>query len=66
MNKLNVAMLAILSAGVLMTMGIAATAVFAGGSNDHDDHSDSKHCDKNDINNCYSSRGSKSVCKERL
>lgn len=34
---------AILSAGVLMTMGIAATAVFAGGSNDHDDHSDSKH-----------------------
>ncbi len=45
-------MLIILTAGVLMTMGIAATPVFAGGSHDHHDHNDSKHCDKNGDNNC--------------
>jgi hypothetical protein len=52
MSKSNRAVLAILSAVVLMTLGAAATPVFAGGSHDDHNHNDSKHCEKNDDNNC--------------
>lgn len=52
MSKLNGAVLAILSAVVLMTMGAAVTPVFAGGSHDDHNHNDGKHCEKNGDNNC--------------
>jgi hypothetical protein len=49
MNKSNGVLFAILSAVVLMTMGVTATPVLAGGSHDHHNN---KHCEKNDDNNC--------------
>jgi len=52
MSKSNRAVLAILSAVVLMTLGAAATPIFAGGSHVDHNHNDSKHCEKNDDNNC--------------
>ena len=52
MNKSNGVLFAILSAVVLMTIGITATPVLAGGSHDHHDHNNSKHCEKNGDNNC--------------
>ena len=52
MNKSNGVLFAILSAVVLMTMGVTATPVLAGGSHDHHNHNNSKHCEKNDDNNC--------------
>ena len=52
MNKSNGVVFAILSGVVLMTMGVAATPVLAGGSHDHHNHNHSKHCEKNGDNNC--------------
>ena len=52
MNKSNGVLFAILSAVVLMTMGVTATPVLAGGSHDHHSHDNSKHCEKNGDNNC--------------
>jgi hypothetical protein len=52
MNKSNGVVFAILSGLVLMTMGVAATPVLAGGSHDHHSHDNSKHCEKNGDNNC--------------
>jgi hypothetical protein len=52
MNKSNGVLFAILSAVVLMTMGVTATPVLAGGSHDHHNHNNSKHCEKNGDNNC--------------
>jgi hypothetical protein len=53
MKNSNVAMLALLSMGVMMSMGIVAVPAFAGGSHDHHGHDD-KVCKKNDDNNCNS------------
>ena len=50
MNKSNGVVFAILSGVVLMTMGVAATPVLAGGSHDHHSHNNSKHCEKNGDN----------------
>ena len=41
MNKSNGVLFAILSAVVLMTMGVTATPVLAGGSHDHHNHNNS-------------------------
>jgi len=53
MKNSNVAMLALLSMGVMMSMGIVAVPAFAGGSHDHHGHDD-KVCKKNGDNNCNS------------
>ncbi|MGA7006486.1 MAG: hypothetical protein WBY28_05360 [Nitrososphaeraceae archaeon] len=52
MNKSNGVLIAILSAIVLMTIGITATPVLAGGSHDPHNHNNNKHCEKNGDNNC--------------
>jgi hypothetical protein len=52
MNKSNGVLFAILSAVVLMTIGVTATPVLAGGSHDHHNHNNNKHCEKNGDNNC--------------
>lgn len=52
MNKSAGVVFTILSAVLLLAMGIAATPVFAGGSHDHHNHNNSKHCEKNGDNNC--------------
>ena len=52
MNKSNGVLFAILSAVVLMTLGVTATPVLAGGSHDHHNHNNNKHCEKNGDNNC--------------
>ena len=49
MNKSNGVLFAILSAVVLMTMGVTATPVLAGGNHDHHHN---KHCEKNGDDNC--------------
>ena len=51
MNKSNGVLFTILSAVVLMTMGVTATPVLAGGSHDHHNHNSNKHCEKNGDNN---------------
>jgi hypothetical protein len=52
MNKSNGVLFTILSAVVLMTLGVTATPVLAGGSHDHHNHNNNKHCEKNGDNNC--------------
>ncbi len=50
MNKVKSAMMLVLTAGLLVTVGGFTVPVFAGG-NDHHNHSDTK-CSHNDNNNC--------------
>jgi hypothetical protein len=52
MNKSHGVLFAILSAVVLMTMGVITTPLLAGESHDHHNHNNNKHCEKNGDNYC--------------
>ena len=53
MNRLNLGLVLILSAGLLATIGGYTVPVFAGGEHGHDHHDTT--CKHNDDNNCNSS-----------
>lgn len=53
MNRLNLGLILILSAGILTSVGGYAVPVFAGGGHGHDHHDTT--CKHNDDNNCNSS-----------
>jgi hypothetical protein len=53
MNRLNLAVMLVLSAGLLTTLGGYAVPVFANGD-EHNDDDNGKKCKHNDDNNCNS------------